>query len=191
MNATHLSDDRLIELCLANVGDRSEEPHLHECPRCDARFASLAAMLDETGLALEAEVDQAFPPERLARQHARILQQIELEGRPARVIAFPATQAQPLRLTRRTLPRWIAAAGAVAAAFVVGVLADHLAHDAIVAPPRLVTRSVDASGPIRTFAAATVSDDELLGQIEAAVGSTGPAALRALDDVTPRPWDVR
>jgi anti-sigma factor RsiW len=191
MNATHLSDERLIELCLADVTDRSEEPHLNDCPSCDARFSTLAAMLDETSLALAADADRAFPPERLARQHARILQQIEQEGRPARVIAFPAAQTPPLRLTRRPLPRWIAAAGAVAAAFVVGVLADHLTHDTTVAPPRLATRSIDPGAPVRTVAAVTVSDDELLGQIEAAVGSTGPAALRPLDAVTPRAWDVR
>lgn len=191
MNATHLSDERLIELCFGDTGPRSVEPHLIECARCDARMTSLAAMLDETSAALNAEADQAFPPERLARQHARILHQIEQEGRPARVIAFPAAHTPPLRLSRRPIRRWIAAAGAVAAAFMVGVLADHLTHDVSVAPPRLAARIVDAAAPIRTVAASAVSDDELLGQIEAAVGSTGPAALRPLDAVTPRAWDDR
>jgi anti-sigma factor RsiW len=192
MNATHLSDEQLIELCLVHTGGaRAVEPHLIACPLCDARMSTLAAMLDETSEALTAEADKAFPPERLARQHARILQQIEQEGRPARVIAFPAATPQPLRLSRRPIPRWIAAAGAVAAAFVVGVLADHLTHDFVVAPPRLAARTVDAGTPIRTVAAASVSDDELLGQIEAAVGSSGPEALRPLDAVTPRAWDVR
>jgi hypothetical protein len=51
-------------------------------------------------------------------------------------------------------------------------------------------RANDQHVPIGTVAA-SLSDDELLGQIEAAVGSTGPAALRALDAVTPRAWDVR
>jgi hypothetical protein len=36
---------------------------------------------------------------------------------------------------------------------------------------------------------ASLSDDELLGQIELAVGSAGPAALRPLDALTPRAWD--
>jgi hypothetical protein len=31
----------------------------------------------------------------------------------------------------------------------------------------------------------------LLGQIEAAVDSSGPAALRPLDALTPRAWDVQ
>jgi anti-sigma factor RsiW len=191
MNVSHLSDERLIELCLATTATQSVEPHLAECAHCDARMSTLAAMLDESAEALTAAADQAFPPERLARQHARILQQIEQEGRPARVIAFPAAHQQPLRLSRRPILRWIAAAGDGAAAFVVGVLADHLTHDGAVAPPRIATRSVDAGTPIRTVAAASMSDDELLGQIEAAVGSTGPAALRPIDAVTPRAWDVR
>ena len=36
------------------------------------------------------EADAAFPAERLARQRARILQRVDQDGRPARVIAFPA-----------------------------------------------------------------------------------------------------
>ena len=191
MNATHLSDERLVELCLADTSARSVEPHLIECSRCEARLSALTAMLVDTTDALTAEADKAFPPERLARQQARILQQIEQEGRPARVIAFPASSPQPLRLSRRPIRRWIAAAGAVAAAFVVGVLADHLTHDGAVAQPRLAIRTVDPGVPIRTVAAASVSDDELLGEIEAAVGSTAPAALRPIDAVTPRAWDVR
>jgi hypothetical protein len=44
----------------------------------------------------------------------------------------------------------------------------------------------------RTAAASiSMSDDEFLGQVEAAVGSTGPAALRPLDALTPRAWDVQ
>jgi hypothetical protein len=81
----------------------------------------------------------------------------------------------------------------VAAAFVVGILAGHLTQNlpgAPSAPTQLAMRATDPHAPIRTVAA-SLSDDELLGQIEAAVGSTGPAALRALDAVTPRAWDVR
>lgn len=193
MNRTHLSDERLIELCLAEAVSR-DEPHLAECNRCESRRTALAAFMQDVNTALTADADRAFPPERLARQHARILQQIEQDGRPARVIAFPTAPAAPMRMQRRPTRRWIAAAGAVAAAFVVGILAGHLTRDypvsATVQAPRLVVRSTEQAPPIRTVAA-SVSDDELLGQIEAAVGSTGPAALRALDAVTPRAWDVR
>ncbi len=42
-----------------------------------------------------AEVDELFPPERLAAQHAQIFRRLEAAERPARVIAFPKF-AQPL-----------------------------------------------------------------------------------------------
>jgi hypothetical protein len=191
MNRTHLSDDRLIELCVAGG---SSEPHLAKCDRCMSRLAVLATTLDDVNLSMRADADKAFPADRLARQQARILQRIELEGRPARVIAFPAMYTPAARFVRRPSRRWIAAAGAVAASFVVGILADQLTHGfptvRSVATPRVVARASDQSVPIRTVAA-SVSDDEFLGQVEAAAGSTGPTALRALDAMTPRAWDVR
>ena len=192
MNRTHLTDNQLIELSLAGI-DRTSEPHLAECERCDARIAALTSMLSDVDVSLTAEVDEAFPPERLARQQERILQQIEHEGRPARVIAFPAAESVPVRVHRRPTRRWVAAAGAIAASFVVGILADHLTYELSRSRPvttHLAVRTGDQHAPVRTVAA-SLSDDELLGQIEAAVGSTGPASLRALDAMTPRAWDDR
>jgi hypothetical protein len=192
MNRTHLSDERLIELSL-DGGDRRADAHLAECLSCESRRADLAALLADATLALNEEADEAFSTERLARQQARIMQRIDQEGRPARVIAFPTGQTSTVRVYRRPSRRW-AAAGAVAAAFVVGILAGHLTQNlpGAPAPPatHLTMRANDQHVPIGTVAA-SLSDDELLGQIEAAVGSTGPAALRALDAVTPRAWDVR
>ena len=191
MNRTHLSDERLIELSL-DGGDRTWDAHLAECVACESRRSALVSLLADSTLTLNAEADAAFSPERLARQHARIMQRVDQEGRPARVIAFPSAHASPVRVLRRPTRRW-AAAGAVAAAFVVGILAGHLTQNlpAAEAPAtHLTMRAADTRAPIRTVAA-SLSDDELLGQIEAAVGSTGPASLRALDAVTPRAWDVR
>jgi len=192
MNRTHLSDERLIELSL-DGGDRRAAAHLAECLSCESRRAELAALLADAAVALNEEADEAFSTERLARQHARIMQRIDQEGRPARVIAFPTGHSSTVRVYRRPSRRW-AAAGAVAAAFVVGILAGHLTQNLpgvpTAQPTHLAMRTNDQHVPIRTVAAA-LSDDELLGQIEAAVGSTGPAALRALDAVTPRAWDVR
>ena len=37
----------------------------------------------------------------------------------------------------------------------------------------------------------TFSEEEFLGQIELAASRNGPAALRPLDAMTPRAWDVR
>ena len=195
----HLSDDRLIEMCLAASGGNggrvaaSSDPHLLTCETCEARRALLASTLDDLSTQAIQEADAHFPAERLARQQARILQQIERLGRTARVIAFPAGHHQEsARPSLRRRPRWIAAAGAVAAAFIVGIFAEHLVHELPGSRPdtRLAVRTVD-SGPAIRAVVGSMSDDELLGQIEQAVGSAGPAALRPLDVLTPRAWDVR
>src|SRR5690348_2820930 len=141
------------------------------------------------------EVDVAFPVERLARQHARIMQQLDHLGRPARVIAFPVGRTQeparPAVSVRRTR-RWVAATGAIAVAFLVGIFTEHLAHQQPVnrvVQTRMASRAIPT--PVTRTAVASISDDEFLGQVEAAVGSTGPAALRPLDALTPRAWDVQ
>jgi len=193
MRRRHLSDDRLIEICLAGRFAPPDEPHLMACEACEARRAALAVTLAEVYGRLIDEADQQFPADRLTRQQTRILQHIDQRGRPARVISFPAGHAQePVRPSARRPARWLAAAGAVAAAFIGGIVADHLAHDPSGSRPntRLAVHAVDSSGPIRTVVA-SLSDDEFLGQIELAVGSAGPAALRPLDALTPRAWDVR
>ena len=53
----------------------------------------------------------------------------------------------------------------------------------------MASRAVDAV--VARTVVASLSDDELLGQIELAVDSPGPAVLAPLDALTPRAWDVR
>ena len=192
MSRAHLSDDRLIEICLADSFSPIDEPHLRTCDQCESRRDELASTLADVTSQVIDEADAAFPADRLARQHARILQHIDRLGRPARVIAFPAGQAsEPARPAARRTRRWIAATGAVAAAFLVGIYTERFAHQFPVSRPetRIAARATDV-GLVRT-AVASVSDDELLGQIELAVGSTGPAVLAPLDALTPRAWDAQ
>lgn len=192
MSRTHLSDDRLIEICLADPFAPLDEPHLRTCERCELRRVALASTLGDVTARVIDEADAVFPADRLTRQHARILQRLDHLGRPARVIAFPAGHtSDPARPAARRLRRWIAAAGAVAASFIVGVFTEHLTHQLPIGRPetRMASRAVDA-GATRTVVA-SLSDDELLGEIELAVGSAGPAALAPLDAQTPRAWDVR
>ena len=192
MNRAHLSDDRLIEICLAESFSPVDEPHLRTCERCESRRVELASTLADVSTWVIDEADAAFPADRLARQHARILQQLDHLGRPARVIAFPAGHAaEAARPTMRRSRRWIAATGAVAAAFLVGIYTEHFAHQFPGGRPetRIASRATDV-GVGRT-AVASVSDDELLGQIELAVGSAGPAVLAPLDALTPRAWDAQ
>lgn len=193
MSHPHLSDDQLVEMHYAMESSGGERAHLRGCAACESRRARLARALADVDETVTLDADAAFPPDRLSRQRARILQRLDAQGRSARVLAFPAehTHASPGPMRRPA--RWTAVAAAVAASFVVGILAGHLAHDlpgSRQSPPapRLATRqATPPAGPIR----AALSDDELLGQVELAAGRVGPAALRPLDALTPRPWDGR
>ncbi len=194
MNQGHLTDDRLIEMCLEGAVPPADAQHLIGCPSCEVRRVELVTLLADVSEAATAEVDAAFPAERLARQQARILHRIEQDGRPGRVIAFPAGHA-PDMLSLRTRPttRWVAAAAA--AGLIVGLAAGHLSHDYSIdarhSPLAQSTLAQQATGTTMRAASAVMTDDEFLGQIEAAVDSTGPAALRPIDALTPRAWEVR
>ena len=128
MTQPHLSDDRLIEVCLLEAPSTAEQQHLGSCARCDARRARLQGLLDDVSGTAAAEADAAFPPERLARQQARILTHLLHDGRPARVIAFPAGHAhEPMASRTRPSTRWVAAAAV--AGLVIGVIAGRFGHD--------------------------------------------------------------
>ena len=191
MKRAHLSDDRLIEICLADPLMPIDEPHLRKCHHCERRRRTLAETLSDVTARVIEEADEVFSSERLARQHARIMQQVDQLGRPARVIAFPAThRPEAARPTTPRVRRWIAATGAVAVAFLFGVATERLTHQLPAGgrpEVRIASRATDA--PVTRTVVASMSDDELLGQIEVAVGSAGPAALRPLDALTPRAWD--
>lgn len=193
MTHRHLSDDRLVEIGLSDTPSGSEQQHLGACDPCETRRAGIAHMLDELAVASREDAEAAFPADRLARQQLRILQRIAHEGRPARVIAFPAAPHEtPAGVIARTRPasRWIAAAAV--AGLLVGVVAGRMGEQgrALGAPETVTVRGTAAAPGIRAVSA-TISDDELLGQIERASEGRGGASLRALDDLTPRAWDVR
>ena len=97
MSRAHLSDDRLIEICLAEAFAPVDEPHLRACERCESRRVALASTLADVTERVVDEADELFPADRLARQHARIMHHVDHLGRPARVIAFPAGHAPDTR----------------------------------------------------------------------------------------------
>jgi len=180
----------------------AEQEHLSTCGRCDARRVSMQRLLAEVSDTATADADAAFPLERLNRQQARILARLQHEGRPARVIAFPAGHAphEPIGSRRRPASRWIAAAAV--GGLVVGVIAGRFGHDyslqraginrviasRTVEQPEL--RAPVTTGAIREVAA-SISDDEFLDQLESAIDAPAAAALQPLDDLTPRAWEVR
>jgi hypothetical protein len=185
---THLTDERLVNMCVDGASTSGERAHLEDCGDCRARRVEMDRLLGEVTEAAVADTDAVFTPARLAVQQARILQRIAQDGRPARVIAFPAAPAADARLFRaRPAVRWIAVAAA--AGLAVGLVVGRLTHDlrgvrALRAPAaHAVSARLD---PGSNFAPATliVSDDELLGQIENA--SAGPVpVLRSIHELTP------
>jgi hypothetical protein len=192
MNQRHLTDDQLVEMCMPGEPSSLSLDHLVRCTACEVRRATLARMLTDVSDAALADADAAFPLERLSRQHARILQRIDQDGRPGRLIAFPAGHPHgPSFLRAHKTTRWVAAAAA--AAFIMGLLAgQRLPHDfSGQRTARVSPSAARATGTTLRAASIPVSDEEFLDEIEIAVGSGGPAVFRRIDALTPRAWESR
>jgi hypothetical protein len=188
MNDRHISDDRLIEICVTAPRTSGEQAHLLICARCESRRVEIVGILSELDEAATAEAGAAFPAEKLERQHARILQRVEHDGRPAQIVAFPAYQpATSFMMPSRPRMRW--AAAVAAAAFIAGVVTGQWTHSFTTRPQRTVV-DTGANQALRAVPT-TFSEEEFLGQIEVAGSRNGPVALRPLDAMTPRVWEVR
>ena len=187
---THLPDDRLIEVALDGRPSTTEREHLGACALCEARRTDLSRLLTDTTEAATAEADAVFTPERLARQRTRIIKRIEHEGRPGKVVAFPAGQvhhARPLR-TRPSM-RWVSAAAA--AGLVIGVLTDRFTQDIPfqgTRPSSLV--SADPQQGTLHAVATALSEEEFLGRLEMAIEGPGGTTLQPLHELTPLVWEV-
>ena len=192
MNDRHISDDRLIDLCMTAPAAAGEHAHLAVCVRCEARRVDIVGILAELDEAATEEAGTAFPDEKLERQHARILQRVEHDGRPGRLVPFPASQPSTTFLSpSRPRVRW--AAAVAAAAFVAGVVTGQWTHSfttRVDQLPAYVVANEAELEPLRAVPT-TFSEEEFLGQIEVAASRNGPAALRPLDAMTPRVWEAR
>jgi hypothetical protein len=190
MRHPHLSDDRLIEVCLHHAPGVTEQQHLASCDACQQRRSSLARLLDDTSGVAAAEADALFTDERLARQRAHILQRVEQESRHGQLISFPAGHAaSPTLLRVRPASRWIA--GAAAAGLFIGLLAGHLTHDFTAGRvlPAQRAMATPATATVQAVST-TMSEEEFLGRLEVAIEGTAGSALRPLDDLTPLVWEV-
>ena len=192
MNERHIPDDRLIDLCTAAPAAAGEQAHLAVCLRCESRRIEIVGILAELDDAATDEASTVFPDDRLERQHARILQRVDHDGRPGRLVAFPAHQPATTFLSpSRPRVRW--AAAVAAAAFVAGVLTGQWSQtftNRVDPAPAFVIANEADQEPLRAVPT-TFSEEEFLGQIEVAASRNGPAALRPLDAMTPRAWEVR
>ena len=186
MRHTHLTETELIAMCVPGMV-HDDHDAVAGCESCQRRLASLDALLEEVSVAAEFETDAAFPQDRLARQHARILQRLDQHGRAARVLHFPYA-ARP-SMPARPMRRWVA--GAAAAGLLIGMVAGHLAHEL----PGLHFRpgestSISIRQPI-LHASSGPSDDDFFREIERAAVSSSPEGLLPLDRVTPVAWEQR
>jgi hypothetical protein len=198
MNDRHISDDRLIEICLTSstlpLGEpmpSSERAHLVVCQRCEARRAEIVDILAALDAAATEEAATVFPNERLARQQAQILQRVDHHAGPGRVVAFPMQPAATFLMPSRPRMRW--AAAVAAAAFVAGVLTGQWTHSFSRSVELTATHVVaNETDPLPLRAVPTTfSEEEFLDQVEVAAARNGPVALRPLDAMTPRAWEVR
>ena len=196
----HLSEDRLIEAALAAQSDAfvpaptAQTIHLRACDDCAARYEEIAAFLDNLAANVNADFDTVFTAERLLAQRQKVSRRLSrllgLDPR-ARVLRFPSS-GPPLPRAGASARRWIAAAAV--ACLVLGVVAGRL----IPFPPAFRDQPTAASRPpnpavvVADLGAPTSygAEDDLLMEIEAALGSPRIYELRAIDAMTPRIREV-
>ena len=189
LTSRHLDDAALAELWTTADGSRADvsHPHLERCADCRVRYTAFTSWMDDVRVDAVAEADAAFPAERLAAQQAQIFKRLEAAERPARVIVFPKF---PVSATSRpSVGRWVATG--VAAGLFVGIGLGSLMDLRHFGEPReipVIRQAAEAAPRNVTPAAATVNDDTLLQELEAAAAPQYDA-LRAFDTFTPRAAD--
>ena len=181
----HPSDERLIE-ATSGAGETaaamSTARHLRTCTRCARRADDLRTFLDTLADGAGASFDEAFPPDRLRAQRARIDHQLaRVAGRAerARVLAFPFRRAPERRRDPRP-NRW--AVTATAAGLALGLFAGQLVHfhRGPATPPDLgPTFGAGPGAPAGTGANATL---DMTGTIELPPASTADAAPLSLSE---------
>jgi hypothetical protein len=189
MRRGHVSETELVKALL--TGDQPR--HLDRCDLCADRAAELGRWLDEVKAVADAEVDAAFPSERLAAQQAQIMRRLEQADEPARVLEFPRQSARVAREThgRRVAPAWVGVAAA--AGLVVGVISGQMTarHEqtATTAPPIAAIDLASTPAPAATPATpASLSGARPEGPslLDMDLEAYTPDTLRVFDEATPR-----
>jgi hypothetical protein len=186
----HLDDAALAAIWTdaAAGGVQPSHPHLQACSGCRSRFTSFASWLTELRTDAAAEVDELFPPERLAAQHAQIFRRLEASERPARVIKFPKF-AQPLTSRASHGSRWIAAAAAAGLIVGVGVGQMMDIRRSLSGPAAPATQARLNLRPnnteVRTVGA-NGREEAFLSEVDVTLSRPALPELRALDEFTPR-----
>jgi hypothetical protein len=190
MRRGHVSETDLAKALL--TGDQPR--HLDRCDLCADRAAEMGRWLDEVKAVADAEVDAAFPAERLAAQHAQIMRRLEQGDEPARVLEFPRQSARIAREThgRRVAPAWVGVAAA--AGLVVGMISGQMTarHEMPAATPETSASALDAPAtPTASPAPATPASlsgprHEGPSLLDMDLEGYTPDTLRVFDEATPR-----
>ena len=205
--APHLQDERLFDCYYAERrGDAPDPPiaeHLTDCDACRRRFYELSQFLSALRTEADAELEAAFPPERIRAQQQEIARRLESVGRAARVISFPGRVAaqQANTSTARMATRWIAAAAA--AGLFVGVAAGTAFNFGgrldfgrsarfnvgQTARPR-ISASVPAVLAPAVGSISTAADDAFMSDLESALDRPHTSELVVFDALTPHVREI-
>ena len=199
---SHVPIDRLTALAFvvrAPEGDQDEQAlrHVAECERCAAELARLTVDADEWRDAAIAEADAVFDDARLETQRVRILDRLATLGQAARVLYFPNRTAREVTMPGASgSRRWVSVAAA--AGLIIGLVAGQLLRlvpwegsgsrrDAALT----VQVSRTTTGVVPATSQSTMSDEQFLDEIEAALQARRAHSLRALDALTPTAADLQ
>lgn len=219
----HPSEDRLLDVVLGVTDTAvaiSTARHLRACARCAHRARELRRLLDTVADGAGASFDEAFPPDRLQAQRARIdhrLARVVGAVDRARVLTFPFRRRPERRRDLRP-SRW--AVAATAAGLVLGIVAGQLVDfDLGPAAPSLgpaaglvpeapagtgVGAALDMTGTIELPPASTaartplslsefeqvMAEAALLDALDVATVSLPVTELASIDALTPRVPDL-
>jgi hypothetical protein len=193
--------DRLTALALAAQApgtdhDRQLLAHVSACESCAARLADLTVQMETLRDAAWQEADAAFDDAMLEAQRGKILARLANLGKAARVLRFPARMRDASMPVSPISRRWVSVAAA--AGLIIGLVAGQLLH--FVPWESQLHRpggqlQVSAPRPqagiiVQSAAVVSLSDDELLDEIDEAMELRRAPNLRALDAFTPRVGDL-
>ena len=207
VRAPHLQDERLFDCYYAERrGDAPDPPiaeHLTDCDACRRRFYELSQFLAALRTEADAELEAAFPPERIRAQQQEIARRLESVGRAARVISFPGRviAQQANTSTARMATRWIAAAAA--AGLFVGVAAGtafnfggrlDFGRSARFNVGQTARQRISSSVPAvlapAVASVSTAADDAFMSDLESALDRPHTSELTVFDALTPHVREI-
>jgi hypothetical protein len=193
--------DRLTALAMAAQApasdhDRQLLTHISSCEACAARLAELTVQIESLRDEAWQEADAAFDDAMLESQRGKILARLAHLGKAARVLRFPGRMRDASMPVSPISRRWVSVAAA--AGLIIGLVAGQMLH--FVSWESQLHRSSGqlqastprgSSGPVIVQSAVfSLSQDELLDEIEEAMQLRSAPNLRALDAFTPRVGDL-